>query len=170
MKPKPQCGPISCKWLNRSAARTILMYSGICGERVFELPLISNSPTLPPFHESLCLLSSEMLWKSKLTEISYLFMSEKLWPDNLSHASVFLEWKKGRRQQPLQGRKMKKGISGELINCHLRRHMLMAGEEWRGKELRPHGKVNTYWPYLTLIHCKFLEAKTVGRSFLYPRV
>ena len=27
----------------------------------------------------------------------------------------------------------------------------MAGEEWRGKELRPHGRVNTYSPYLTLI-------------------
>ena len=65
---------------------------------------------------------------------------------------------------------MKKGISGELINYHLRGHMLMAGEERRGKELRPHGKVNTYSPYLTLIRCKFLEAKTVVRSFLYPRV
>ena len=46
----------------------------------------------------------------------------------------------------------------------------MAGEERQGKELRPHGKVNTYSPYLTLIRCKFLEAKTVVRSFLYPRV
>lgn len=90
------------------------------------------------------------------------------WP--LSNASVFLEWKKGRRQHPLQGRKMKKGISGELINCHLRGHMLMAGEEWWGKELRPHGKVNTYSPHLTLIRCKFLEAKTEVRSFLYLRV
>ena len=69
-----------------------------------------------------------------------------------------------------RGEKWKKGISGELINCHLRGHMLMAGEERQGKELRPHGKVNTYSPYLTLIRCKFLEAKTVVRSFLYPRV
>jgi hypothetical protein len=65
---------------------------------------------------------------------------------------------------------MKNCISRELINYQLRGHVLMAGEERRGKELRPHGKVNTYSPHLTLLRCKFLEAKTVVRSFLYPRV